>query len=44
MLHGEYGVEDVCLSTMASIGPNGVKRIVPCSADRGGDREASCKR
>ena len=28
MLHGEYGIEDVCLSTMASIGPNGVKRIV----------------
>ena len=28
MLHGEYGVEDVCLSTMASIGPEGVKRIV----------------
>ena len=28
MLHGEYGIEDVCLSTMASIGPEGVKSIV----------------
>ena len=28
MLHGQYGIEDVCLSTMASIGPDGVRRIV----------------
>ncbi len=29
MMHGEYGIEDVCLSTMTIIGPNGVKGKVP---------------
>ena len=29
MMHGEYGIEDVCLSCLAVIGPNGVKRTVP---------------
>ena len=24
-MHGEYGVEDVCLSTLTLIGPDGVK-------------------
>lgn len=25
MMHGEYGIEDVCLSTLTMVGPNGVK-------------------
>lgn len=29
MMHGEYGVEDVCLSAMTVIGPEGVKGKVP---------------
>ncbi len=29
MMHGEYGVEDVCLSAMTVIGPGGVKGKVP---------------
>jgi L-lactate dehydrogenase len=29
MMHGEYGIEDVCVSTMTIIGPNGVKGKVP---------------
>ncbi len=29
MMHGEYGIEDVCLSTMTIIGPNGVQGKVP---------------
>jgi L-lactate dehydrogenase len=29
MMHGEYGIEDVCVSTMTVIGPNGVKGKVP---------------
>ena len=29
MMHGEYGVEDVCLSTLTLVGPNGVKGKVP---------------
>ena len=29
LMHGEYGVEDVCLSAMTIIGPNGVKGKVP---------------
>ena len=23
MMHGEYGIDDVCLSTLALVGPNG---------------------
>ena len=29
MMHGEYGIEDVCISTMTIIGPDGVKGKVP---------------
>lgn len=29
MMHGEYGIKDVCISTMTIIGPNGVKGKVP---------------
>ena len=29
MMHGEYGIEDVCLSTLALIGPNGVQSKIP---------------
>lgn len=29
MMHGEYGIDDVCISTLALIGPNGVKNRVP---------------
>ena len=29
MSHGEYGIEDVCISTMTIIGPEGVKGKVP---------------
>ena len=29
MMHGEYGIDDVCLSTMTIIGPEGVKGKVP---------------
>ena len=29
LMHGEYGIEDVCVSTMTIIGPNGVKGKVP---------------
>lgn len=29
MMHGEYGIEDVCLSTLTIIGPDGVQGKVP---------------
>ncbi len=29
MMHGEYGIEDVCLSTLTLVGPKGVKCKVP---------------
>lgn len=29
MMHGEYGIEDVCLSTLTIVGPEGVKGKVP---------------
>lgn len=29
MHHGEYGIDDVCLSTLTRVGPNGVKGKVP---------------
>lgn len=29
MMHGEYGIEDVCISTITVIGPNGVKGKLP---------------
>ena len=29
MMHGEYGIDDVCISTMTLIGPGGVKGKIP---------------
>ena len=29
MMHGEYGIEDVCISTMTVIGPDGCKGKIP---------------
>lgn len=29
MMHGEYGIEDVCLSTLSLIGPQGVQGKIP---------------
>ena len=29
MAHGEYGLEDVCLSTLTLVGPNGIQGKVP---------------
>lgn len=29
MLHGEYGIEDVCLSTLTLVGPKGIQGKVP---------------
>lgn len=29
MMHGEYGIDDVCISVMTLIGPNGVKGKLP---------------
>lgn len=29
MMHGEYGIEDVCLSTLTIVGPHGVQGKVP---------------
>ncbi|WP_373215473.1 L-lactate dehydrogenase [Ruminococcus sp. 5_1_39BFAA] len=29
MMHGEYGIEDVCLSTLTLVGPNGIQGKVP---------------
>lgn len=31
MMHGEYGIEDVCLSTLALVGPNGIQGKLPMS-------------
>jgi L-lactate dehydrogenase len=31
MLHGEYGIEDVCLSMLVLVGPNGVQRRIEVS-------------
>ena len=28
-MHGEYGIEDVCLSTLTLVGPNGIQGKVP---------------
>ena len=28
MMHGEYGIEDVCLSTLIAVGRNGVRNKV----------------
>lgn len=29
LMHGEYGIDDVCLSTLNMIGPNGVQGKLP---------------
>ena len=29
MMHGEYGIDDVCLSTLTLVGPNGIQGKVP---------------
>lgn len=29
MMHGEYGIEDVCLSTLTLVGPQGIHGKVP---------------
>ena len=29
MIHGEYGVDDICLSTLALVGPKGIKGRIP---------------
>lgn len=31
MMHGEYGISDVCISTLTMVGPEGVKGKVPVS-------------
>lgn len=31
MLHGEYGIDDVCLSTLTLVGPDGIKGKVPAA-------------
>ena len=28
-MHGEYGIEDVCLSTLTILGPNGIQGKLP---------------
>lgn len=34
MMHGEYGIEDVCLSTLTLVGPNGVQGKVPMKLNK----------
>ena len=29
LMHGEYGIEDVCISTLNLVGPNGIEGKVP---------------
>lgn len=29
MMHGEYGIDDVCLSTLTLVGPNGIQGKIP---------------
>lgn len=38
MMHGEYGIDDVCLSTLALVGNNGIqsKVLLPLSDDEVG--------
>ena len=35
MMHGEYGIEDVCLSTLTLVGPNGIQGKVPMRMNKG---------
>lgn len=34
MMHGEYGIEDVCLSTLTLVGPNGAQGKLPMRMNR----------
>lgn len=34
MMHGEYGIEDVCLSTLTLVGPNGIQGKIPMRMNR----------
>ncbi|MDD6616375.1 MAG: L-lactate dehydrogenase [Lachnospiraceae bacterium] len=34
MMHGEYGIEDVCLSTLTLLGPNGIQGKIPMRMNR----------
>ena len=43
MMHGEYGIEDVCFSTLTLVGPNGVRGQDPHAPDRRGGRQASAQ-
>ena len=31
MMHGEYGVDDVCLSTISIVGKDGIKGKIPAA-------------
>ncbi len=35
MMHGEYGIEDVCLSTLTLVGPEGIRGKVPMRMNKG---------
>jgi len=39
MMHGEYGITDVCISTMTIIGPEGVKGKVPVTLTFGEEQK-----
>lgn len=34
MMHGEYGIEDVCLSTLTLVGPNGAQGKIPMKMNK----------
>lgn len=46
MMHGEYGVEDVCLSTLALVGKNGLhtKIVTPLNEEETRKMQASAKK
>ena len=35
MMHGEYGLEDVCLSTLTLVGPEGISGKLPMRMNKG---------
>lgn len=35
MMHGEYGIEDVCLSTLTLVGPEGISGKLPMRMNKG---------
>ena len=39
MMHGEYGIADVCISTITAIGPDGVKGKIPVELTYGEQRK-----